>query len=377
MGKRQQLFTLHLVPRRKRRRRGVAYSLAGLALAGALGWIVWQAGDTGEGKIRAVPPVRKAEPAGKASSGARPASAAGAPRAARPAPNLPSRSGARPVRDILEAQIALDRIGISSGSIDGISGGQTRTALEVFQREMNLPETGQLDAATRQALPVAEPLVTTYTITTEDVARLRPLGANWWAKSQQDRLDFETLLEQVAEKAHAHPGLLRRLNPGMNWTNLAAGAALQVPRIDPLPVARAARVVIRLSRRTLEAFDERGTLLAHFPCSIAQRVDKRPVGELHVTVVAPNPDYTFDPALFSESPEARTIKTKLKLAPGPNNPVGTAWIGLDRPGYGLHGTPVPEAVGRTESHGCFRLANWNAERLLKLAWAGMPVMVEP
>jgi len=163
----------------------------------------------------------------------------------------------------------------------------------------------------------------------------------------------------------------------MNWTNLAAGAALQVPRIDPLPVARAARVVIRLSRRTLEAFDERGTLLAHFPCSIAQRVDKRPVGELHVTVVAPNPDYTFDPALFSESPEARTIKTKLKLAPGPNNPVGTAWIGLDRPGYGLHGTPVPEAVGRTESHGCFRLANWNAERLLKLAWAGMPVMVEP
>jgi lipoprotein-anchoring transpeptidase ErfK/SrfK len=57
--------------------------------------------------------------------------------------------------------------------------------------------------------------------------------------------------------------------------------------------------------------------------------------------------------------------------------VGVAWISLDRPGYGIHGTPQPEKVGRTESHGCFRLANWNAEYLLKIVWAGMPVYVEP
>src|SRR6185369_15419077 len=129
--------------------------------------------------------------------------------------------------------------------------------------------------------------------------------------------------------------------------------------------------------KTLEAFDASSNLLVHFPCSIAQLVEKRPAGELHVETVARNPNYTFDPAVFPESPEARQLGGKLIIPPGPNNPVGVAWIGLDRPGYGIHGTPKPEQVGRTESHGCFRLANWNAEHLLQLAWAGMPVVIEP
>ena len=106
-------------------------------------------------------------------------------------------------------------------------------------------------------------------------------------------------------------------------------------------------------------------------------MEKQPAGELHVSAVAPNPDYTFNPEVFPESPEAQQLKTKLVLPPGPNNPVGTAWISLDKPGYGMHGTPSPEQVGRTESHGCFRLANWNAEYLIKLVWIGMPVYVEP
>ena len=82
-------------------------------------------------------------------------------------------------------------------------------------------------------------------------------------------------------------------------------------------------------------------------------------------------------SLFPESPEAQAIGHELILPPGPNNPVGVAWIGLDKTGYGIHGTPNPEQVGRTESHGCFRLANWDAEYLSKLVWVGMPVFVEP
>ena len=153
---------------------------------------------------------------------------------------------------------------------------------------------------------------------------------------------------------------------------------VRVPRIEPAPVrGKAAFVRIYLSDRTLEAFDERTNLLAHFPCSIAKRMEKRPVGELHVVTAAANPNYTFKPAVFPESDEARELGRNLLLPPGPNNPVGTVWIGLDRPGYGIHGTPRPEEVGRTESHGCFRLANWNAEYLRRLVTVGTPVFVEP
>jgi lipoprotein-anchoring transpeptidase ErfK/SrfK len=280
----------------------------------------------------------------------------------------------RPVRDVFEAQIALDRRGISAGSIDGALGSQTRAALVAFQHSEQLPETGALDADTRAQLILDFPALTNYVVTTNDLARLQPLGKSWLEKSQQSALDYETELELVAEKAHAHPLQIEKLNPGVDWTNVAAGTILKIPAADyPASPDKAAFAVIHLSQRILEAFDAQTNLLAHFPVSIAARFDKRPVGELHVVVVAPNPNYTFDPALFPEAAETQ----KMVLPPGPNNPVGIAWVGLDKRGYGIHGTPAPEQVGRTESHGCFRLANWNAEFFLKLAWIGLPVFVEP
>jgi lipoprotein-anchoring transpeptidase ErfK/SrfK len=282
------------------------------------------------------------------------------------------------VRDVFEAQVALARRAISPGSIDTALGSQTRKAILVFQKMNNLPPTGALDADTRLRLTLGAPLVTTYVVTTNDLARLQPLGKTWLAKSQQPALEYETELELVAEKSHSQPEVIRQLNTGVNWTNVAAGTVVQIPDVDyPPRTNRAAFAVIHLADKFLEAFDPETNLLAHFPCSIAANVEKRPVGELHVAVVAPNPNYTFDPELFPESPEARQLDQKLILQPGPNNPVGVAWIGLDKTGYGIHGTPVPEQVGRTESHGCFRLANWDAEYLMQLVWVGMPVWVEP
>jgi lipoprotein-anchoring transpeptidase ErfK/SrfK len=134
---------------------------------------------------------------------------------------------------------------------------------------------------------------------------------------------------------------------------------------------------VRLGEKMLDAFDRNTNLLAHFPCSIARQVEKRPVGRLEVETIALNPNYKFSPEIFPESEEARQLKRPLMIPQGPNNPVGTAWIGLNRPGYGIHGTPRPEEVGRTESHGCFRLANWNAEYLAQLVEIGTPVIIEP
>ena len=134
---------------------------------------------------------------------------------------------------------------------------------------------------------------------------------------------------------------------------------------------------VNLTQKWIRAFDANGRLLGHFPCSIGKIAEKRPVGELSVAVAVKDPNYTFNPEVFPESEEGRKLGRKLVVPPGPNNPVGVAWVGLDRTGYGIHGTPDPEKVGRTESHGCFRLANWDARQLLRFAWVGLPVVVDP
>ncbi len=283
-----------------------------------------------------------------------------------------------PVRTDFDLQLALDRLGFSPGNIDGLSGPQTRTALRAFQSSVGLSATGQLDANTRQRLATRGPAWTTYAVQTNDVRALRPMGRTWAEKAQQDFLAYESLLELIAERHHCSERLLQRENPRVNWAQLQPGSTVRVPAIAAPPVqGRAAVVRIRLANRTLQVLDEVGRLILHFPCSIAARVDKRPMGELKVDSIAPNPNYTFDPAMFPNSPEARAGSGGLIVNPGPNNPVGTVWLSLNRPNYGIHGTPDPSKVGHTGSLGCFRLANWNAERLLAVVSVGTPVLVEP
>jgi lipoprotein-anchoring transpeptidase ErfK/SrfK len=262
--------------------------------------------------------------------------------------------------------------------VDGVFGSQTRAALIAFQEKVGLPRTGALDGATRQSLILEEPAERPYIIGREDLERIHTVPASWLGRSQMDRLDYESLLELVAEQGRAHPKLIRAMNPAISWTNLLMGTVVTVPNVLFPPVTtKAALIRIRLGGKYLQAFDGSTNLLAHFPCSIARQVEKRPVGMLFVETFALNPNYRFDPAIFPESEEGRALGRPLILPPGPNNPVGTAWIGLSRPGYGIHGTPRPEEVGRTESHGCFRLANWNAEYLAQLVRNGTTVLVEP
>ena len=161
-----------------------------------------------------------------------------------------------------------------------------------------------------------------------------------------DHLGFESVLELAAERGHASPNLIRNLNPNVDWEMIEPGAVITVPDVErKLPLEPISMVLIHLAGRTLQAYDATGRLLMHFPCSIARRVDKRPVGQIEVSTVVTDPNYTFDPAVFPESPEARELGRKLVLPPGPNNPVGVAWIGLSLPGYGIHGTPLPGKVG--------------------------------
>ncbi|MDQ6630156.1 MAG: L,D-transpeptidase family protein [Verrucomicrobiota bacterium] len=283
----------------------------------------------------------------------------------------------RSAENVFEAQLVLARRGISSGSLDGLLGSQTRSAVRAFQHKENLPVTGVLDADTLFELILTSPPFTSYSVTSNDLAQLQPSNLTWAGKAQQSGSAYETILEMVGEKSFSHPNFIQRLNPSVNWSKIVAGTHLQIPNIKmPAARARAAFIRIQLADKILEAFDANSNLLTHFPCSIAARMEKRPAGELHVITLAQNPNYTLDPAMFSESTGGE-IKRKLIIPPGPNNPVGTVWIGLDKPTYGIHGTPQPEEVGRTESHGCFRLANWNAQFLIRLVSIGTPVYVEP
>lgn len=284
----------------------------------------------------------------------------------------------RAVETWLDAQIALARRSFSCGPIDGVRGVQTDAALRAFQESEGIPVTGELDEATRERLVLESAPFEKIKLTTDELAALQPLAPTWLGKSGQTTLGYETAIELIAERAHASMSFIRKLNPAVNWEALTPGVELTVPQVRRTGArAQAAGLHIRLAERVLQARDMDGRVIAHFPVSIARNVDKRPVGALHITVKVPDPNYTFDPAVFPESDEGRELGRKLILSPGPNNPVGVAWIGLDRPGYGIHGTPLPEQVGRTESHGCFRLANWDARALLDLTVVGMVVMVEP
>ncbi len=298
-------------------------------------------------------------------------------RAQAPAEPVPAEE-ARPAESLLEAQVELHRRGFSCGSIDGVGGFQTAAALRAFQRHEALRETGSLDPATRAVLLLARPALAEYEVTAADLAGLKPVPTTWLGKSEVEVLAHATLLERLGERFRANPAWLRRTNPEVDWDNVLPGTTVLVPAVERATIYGAPdRILIRLAARDLQVLDAAGKVVAHFPVSIARSVEKRPVGELRVVVAIPEPNYTFDPAVFPESAEARELGRRLILPPGPNNPVGRAWIGLDRPGYGIHGTPDPEKVGRTESHGCFRLANWDAVTLLALVRIGMGITVEP
>jgi len=295
--------------------------------------------------------------------------------AAAAAPAVPE---PRTVESPLELQVELHRRGFSCGSIDGVPGAQTEAALRAFQRGAGLRDSGVLDQPTRAVLRIGVPALEQHTVTLEDLAGLEPMPTTWLGKAERAHLGHATILERIAERFRANPKLLERLNPEVDWDAVLAGTVVTVPAVEQALVLRpAAQLVIRLEARELEVVDADGRVVAHFPVSIARKAEKRPIGDLRIMVAVRDPNYTFDPELFSASVEAREVGRKLLVPPGPNNPVGRAWIGLDLPGYGIHGTPEPEKVGRTESLGCFRLANWDALTLLDLVRVGMTVVVEP
>lgn len=276
--------------------------------------------------------------------------------------------------DIAAWQIALERRHFSCGTIEGDFGKRSRRAVLAYQRNQRLPLTGELDVETRLRLGKPGLPFTEQVITAQDMALVSPTPDSWRAKATVPLLGYNDAWEMAAEKFHTIPSFLRELNPGL--TDITEGTVLLAPNLGPsIPFPKVGSIEIVLSETTLYVYDTQNRLVAVFPCSIAANKNKRPDGELRVANIAPNPNYTFNPAVLVEQAAAEGITNRMILPPGPNNPVGMAWIGLSLPGYGIHGTPDPSAISRTGSLGCFRLANWNAVKLVHNVKPGIPVRI--
>jgi lipoprotein-anchoring transpeptidase ErfK/SrfK len=286
----------------------------------------------------------------------------------------------------LALQVALDRANFSPGVIDGAPGRKTRLALQKFQEARGLPVSGTADEAVTRALP-AEPPLMAYVLTEADIAGpyVERIPADMMEKSTLDALAYTSAAEMLAERFHTTPRLLSRLNPGLKWK---AGTTVQVPNVVPFtaPTAtetrktnppEAARVAdVRVSKATgaLTVRDVEGKVLFVAPVTSGTEHDPLPIGTWKVTAVYLRPVFHYNPELFWDADPSHA---KAKLPAGPNNPVGVVWIDLDKEHYGLHGTPEPETVGVTQSHGCVRLTNWDVMRLAALVQTGTPVIFEP
>jgi len=274
----------------------------------------------------------------------------------------------------LRAQVLLDRANLSPGEIDGAYGSNMRQALSTFQATRKLPVTGKLDDATWNALNADNsPHLVSYTLVEADVAGpFRPVPEDMMDKAKLPALGYASVTEGLGEKFHASPALIERLNQGKNLSR--AGEQILVPNVHgKTPLPKASKVVVKDGAKTLQLLDAAGALLAQYPVSTGSANDPLPIGTWKINGVHANPTYHYNPKLFWD---AEPGDKKAKVPPGPNNPVGVVWIDLSKEHYGIHGTPVPGHVGKTESHGCIRLTNWSAAEVAGAVGAGLEVVLE-
>ena len=294
--------------------------------------------------------------------------------------------------DALQLQVMLDRAGFSPGVIDGHMGSNTRKALELFSQSGNQPSSVEA--------------TTTYRITAEDTAGpfIDRLPDDMMDTAKLPALGYTSVLEELAERFHSTPALLQQLNPGVNF---AADQEIQVPNVEPMllpnsntttPTDSSNRprgtttaspqptgtsgtessavqkpdvvVTVARSSSSLTVADANGRVMFYAPVTTGSEHDPLPIGEWKVTSVQLDPKFHYNPDLFWDADPSHT---KATVQPGPNNPVGVVWINLSKEHYGLHGTPEPATIGRTQSHGCVRLTNWDALKLATLVQPGTRV----
>jgi len=273
---------------------------------------------------------------------------------------------------MIRLQVLLDRSRFSPGVIDGLAGDNVKKAIAAYEKANGMD--GADDAALLQALASADskPVLERYTISDKDVAGpfLKAVPKSLEEMAKLDHLSYTSPRELLAEKFHMDEDLLQALNPRVDFG--MAGTQITVTEVKTRESQETVtHIDVDKRQGALFAYDAGGKLVAFYPASIGSEGKPSPSGTHQVSAIAPNPKYYYNPKELSFS----GVQTKdlLEIAAGPNNPVGSVWIDLTEPTYGIHGTPEPSLISKTESHGCVRLTNWDAEELSKMVRKGTTV----
>lgn len=282
-------------------------------------------------------------------------------------------SGSSPL--IAKAQVLLDRAFISPGAIDGVYGSNVKKALVMYQNVNKIPGSGRIDRATWNALTKddQEPVLTRYAISPADVKGpfVEKIPASYRQQAKLKGLAYTSPVELLAEKFHMSEGLLKKLNPGANFKK--AGTKIVVANVlGRKPTGIVTSIVVDKKAETVKAYDKNGKVVVFYPATVGSTDFPSPKGKVKVRTVAERPNFTYSAKLAYS--KLKKGEKPLVLPPGPNNPVGSMWIDLNRAGYGIHGTPEPTKVSKAASHGCVRLTNWDVEELGRLVKPGIPVV---
>jgi lipoprotein-anchoring transpeptidase ErfK/SrfK len=289
---------------------------------------------------------------------------------------------------IFRAQVQLDRAGFGPGGIDGRKGRFFVAAIKGYQAAQGLPQSGELDGATRAALDEDDaPALMTMVLKDDALAAdfTPDIPSKIVDQATLPHLGYRDIVERLAERFHTTPQVLLALNPDLRTPR--ADMELRLPSLIPADRAydnslsaqwrdtlatlnisarqpQAAKIVVDKSESLLKVYDGQDRLVAQFPATTGSEHDPLPIGQWAIEGIAFLPTYHYNPALFWDAADS---DGKAVLQHGPNNPVGVVWIDLDKPHYGIHGTPEPARIGRSQSHGCVRLSNWDAARLAQMA----------